>query len=213
MKKIAVYGAGGFGREVACMLRHINNITPTWDLVGFFDDGKIIGYETGYGKILGGLQELNHYSEMLSVVIAIGNPQVVSVLVPSITNPLIDFPNIIAPDVLLLDKENITLGKGNLICSNCWLSCNVHFGNFNVLNVGVTVGHDSVLGDFNSLMPATKISGEVKIGNCNFFGVSSVVLQRIVIGNNTVVGANSLIIKKTKDGFTYIGSPALKVEY
>lgn len=35
MKKIAVYGAGGFGREVACMLRHINNITPTWDLVGF----------------------------------------------------------------------------------------------------------------------------------------------------------------------------------
>lgn len=34
-EKIAVYGAGGFGREVACMLRHINNITPTWDLVGF----------------------------------------------------------------------------------------------------------------------------------------------------------------------------------
>ena len=56
MKKIAVYGAGGFGREVACMLRHINNIIPTWDLLGFFDDGKIIGYETGYGKILGGLQ-------------------------------------------------------------------------------------------------------------------------------------------------------------
>ena len=82
-----------------------------------------------------------------------------------------------------------------------------------MLNVGVTVGHDSVLGDFNSLMPATKISGEVKIGNCNFFGVSSVVLQQIVIGNNTVVGANSLIIKKTKDGFTYVGSPALKVEY
>lgn len=91
-EKIAVYGAGGFGREVACMLRHINNITPTWDLVGFFDDGKITGYETGYGKILGGLQELNQYSEMLSVVIAIGNPKVVSVLVSSITNPLIDFP-------------------------------------------------------------------------------------------------------------------------
>lgn len=35
----------------------------------------------------------------------------------------------------------------------------------------------------------------------------------MIIGNNTVVGANSLIIKKTKDGFTYVGSPALKVEY
>ena len=39
MKKIAIYGAGGFGREVACLLNKINEVEPTWDLVGFFDDG------------------------------------------------------------------------------------------------------------------------------------------------------------------------------
>lgn len=213
MEKIAIYGAGGLGREVACMLKQINMINPTWDLIGFFDDGKVVGYETEYGKVLGGLQELNRYAETLSVVIAIGNPRMVSGLAASILNPLINFPNIIAPDVILLDKDNLSFGKGNLICSNCWLSCNVHLGDFNILNVGVTIGHDSVLGNFNSLMPATKISGEVQIGNLNFFGVSSVVLQQIKIGDSTVVGANSLIIKKTKDGFTYVGNPALKVEY
>ena len=51
------------------------------------------------------------------------------------------------------------------------------------------------------------------IGECNFFGVSSVVLQQITIGRNTIIGANSLVIRKTKDGETYVGSPAVKVKY
>jgi acetyltransferase-like isoleucine patch superfamily enzyme len=62
-------------------------------------------------------------------------------------------------------------------------------------------------------MPNTKISGEVKIGNRNFFGVGSTVLQQITIGNDTVVGANSLIFRNTKDGMTYIGSPAKIMKY
>lgn len=213
MKDIAIYGAGGFGREVACLLKLINEQKPTWNLVGFFDDGKEFGYQTEYGKVLGGIKELNIYEIPLSIVIAIGNPKIVSHIVYSINNSLIDFPNIIAPDVQFLDKGNATLGRGNLICNHCWISCNVHLGDFNIFNVGVAIGHDSSLGDFNSLMPVTKISGEVCIGNRNFFGVSSVVLQQICIGDDTVIGANSLVIRKTKDGETYVGSPALKVKY
>ena len=43
MKKIAIYGAGGFGREVACLLNKINEVKLTWELIGFFDDGLAIG--------------------------------------------------------------------------------------------------------------------------------------------------------------------------
>ena len=38
MKDIAIYGAGGFGREVACILEKINEVEPKWHLVGFYDD-------------------------------------------------------------------------------------------------------------------------------------------------------------------------------
>ena len=41
MKDIAIYGFGGFGREVACVIQAINEIEPTWNLVGFFDDGHV----------------------------------------------------------------------------------------------------------------------------------------------------------------------------
>ena len=169
-------------------------------MIGFFDDGKEFGCQTEYGNVLGGIKELNKYCRKLSVAIAIGNP-------------LVEFPNLISPSVSFLDRANFSIGYGNLVCSHCWISCNVYIGNFNVMNAGVTVGHDSRIGNFNSFMPAVRISGEVTIGECNFFGVSSVVLQQITIGRNTIIGANSLVIRKTKDGETYVGSPAVKVKY
>ena len=54
MKDIAIYGAGGFGREVACMIKHINESAdePIWNLVGFFDDGKEKGSRNEYGPCL-----------------------------------------------------------------------------------------------------------------------------------------------------------------
>lgn len=213
MKDIAIYGAGGFGRELACLIRRINAQAPMWNLIGFFDDGKPKGCETEYGKVLGGIETLNAYPSPLSVAIAIGSPKTVKNIVGKISNPQIEFPNLFSPDTVFLDSTNISFGKGNIVCVSCTFSCNVTIGNFNVFNGFISVGHDARIGNFNSFMPAVRISGEVNIGNCNFMGVASVVLQQVSIGNDTVVGANSTIIRKTKDGNTYMGNPAQIVKY
>lgn len=213
MKDIAIYGAGGFGREIACLINNINEVSPIWNIVGFFDDVKEIGTKNEYGTILGGIEEINQWAKSLSVVIAIGSPNVVEKVVTRIENSNIDFPNIISPDIVFLDRENASLGKGNIICTGCLISCNVHIGDFNIFNGYITIGHDVRIENYNSLMPAVRISGNVNIGNLNFFGVSSIVLQENTIGNNTSIGANSVIIKKTKDGFTYIGNPAIKLKF
>lgn len=213
MKDIAIYGAGGFGREIACLLKRINKQEPVWNLIGFFDDGKEIGTFNEYGMVLGGINELNSITKPLSIVLAIGSPKIVEKLVGSINSPFVDFPNIISPDVIFLDKDNILFGQGNIVCTGCLFSCNVKIGDFNIFNGFITVGHDVQMADFNSLMPAVRLSGEVQIGNSNFFGVSSVVLQQIKIGNKTIVGANSVVIRKTKDGNTYVGNPACIVKY
>jgi len=213
MKKIAIYGAGGFGREVACLINKINEQSPEWELIGFFDDGIEKGTKNEYGIILGGIDEVNSYSEELAVVIAIASPKIVEKIIGNIISSNIHYPNIILPDVIFLDKDNISIGKGNIICSGCLLSCNVSLGNFNILNGFIPIGHDTCIGSYNSIMPAVKISGEVRIGNRNFFGVNSAVLQQIKIGNDTIIGANSLILRKTKDGMTYVGSPASIIKY
>jgi sugar O-acyltransferase (sialic acid O-acetyltransferase NeuD family) len=213
MKKIAIYGAGGFGREVACLINKINEKSPKWEIIGFFDDGLEKGTKNEYGEVLGGINEVNEFPEDLAVTMAIASPKIVEKIVSKITSPNIDFPNIIAPDIIYLDENNVSIGKGNIICSGCLLSCNVSLGNFNILNGFIPIGHDSIIGSFNSIMPSVKISGEVTIGDRNFLGVNSVILQQIKIGNDTVIGANSLIIRRTKDGMTYVGSPASIIKY
>ena len=51
MKDIVIFGAGGFGREVACLLNRINKQTSTWNLIGFIDDVKNVSDENKYGKV------------------------------------------------------------------------------------------------------------------------------------------------------------------
>ena len=213
MKDIAIYGAGGFGREIACLLNRINKeVEPTWKLIGFFDDGAPKGSKNEYGEVLGNMQTLNEWSTPLYLVFAIGSPNVVSRLHSNVTNHNISYPNIIAPDTLFLDRENVKFGIGNIICSRCLVSCNVEIGNFNTFNGYIAVGHDVTIGNYNSIMPAVKISGGVSIGDRNFLGVNSVILQYKSIGNGTTIGASSVILRNTKDGLTYVGNPAKKIQ-
>ena len=213
MKNIAIYGAGGYGQEAACLIKAINAIECQWNLIGFFDDTKPIGCEVAYGKILGGIHELNQWTEELSVVMAIGNPVALEKLTMQIVNPLIDFPNLIASDVCYHDRESVKMGKGNVIFFRSLVSCHVTMGNFNLLNNDVFVGHNSIIGSYNVMNPSVRVSGNVSIGNTNFLGVSSVVLQTLKIGNGIVLGAGSVLIRKPKDGNTYVGNPATVIKY
>lgn len=213
MKDLAIYGAGGLGREVACLIQLVNKKEPIWQFIGFFDDGKKMGESNEYGSILGGLDELNHWNKPLCIAFGIGSSEILSKLTSSITNPLLDFPNIIFPGMIFLDESSISLGKGNVFSVGCFISCNVKIGDFNLFNGMITIGHDVTIGNCNAIMPDTRISGEVTIGNNNFFGVASIVLQQIHIGDNTTIGANSLIIRNTKDGMTYFGNPATIIHY
>lgn len=212
MKDIVIYGAGGFGREIACLLRLINEKSEEWNLIGFLDDDeKLWGTKNEYGTVLGGADWLNEYNKELACAIAVGNPNAVQAIVGKIKNPNVSFPNLYAPTVTFLDKENLHIGQGNIICTNCFISCNVTIGNFNMFNGYIPLGHDAVIGDYNVIMPSSNISGGVRIGNCNFLGVQSVVLQNVKVGDNTRIGANSVVMRKTKDGFLYIGNPAKRV--
>ncbi len=87
MKDIALFGAGGFGREEACFLRNLNealadegvkkhHLMPSepWNLIGFFDDNLELKGNPGshFGDCLGGIAVLNSWDKPIDVCIAIG---------------------------------------------------------------------------------------------------------------------------------------------
>lgn len=211
MKPILIYGAGGFGKEVACLINEINEIEPTWDILGYIDDGLNPGTEIKYGSVLGGLDYLNQYPSEIAVVFSIANAIILEKVVYKILNPLVYFPNIVSPGVKFYDAPSFQIGRGNVISNGCRFSCDIILGDFNLFNGFVALGHDVNIGNFNIFSPSARLSGSVLVGDKNFFGVNSIVLQGIKIGNNTKVGVMSVLMKDTKDGYLYFGNPARKL--
>jgi len=212
MKKIAIFGAGGFGREVACLIEKINQREPQWDIVGFYDDSKPVGTTNEMGTVLGGMDALNSVTEPLAVVIAIGTPATLKAVHERITNPAIYFPNIIDPDVVIQHPATVHFGQGNIVANKCAFTVNITIGDFNVFNGTVGVGHDATIGNYNVVMPSVKLAGDVHLGDLNFIGMMTGVVQGVKIGNNTRIGAGSIVMRKTRDGHLYMGNPARKVE-
>jgi sugar O-acyltransferase (sialic acid O-acetyltransferase NeuD family) len=213
MRDIAIYGAGGFGKEIACMIKNkINDKQLTWNIVGFFDDGVEKGTQIShFGSVLGGISDLNQWSSPINIVFSIGSPNMIKALVDKIDNPFISYPNIIHPSFELADPDSVKMGIGNIIARGVTFSCDVSIGDFNQFNSISALAHDVVVGSFNVLMPLVRVSGEAKIGDFNFFGIGSIILQQIKIGDNTRIGAGSVLMTKTKDGFLYMGNPAKKM--
>ena len=214
MKKIAIYGAGGLGKEIAWMLKEINDINPTWELVGFFDDGKPKGEKISFNKnVLGGINELNEWKEELAIALTFGSPSTISLIRSKIINSNVYFPNLIHPILWSASMESNSMGIGNIIAGGCILSCDIAIGDFNLFNGMVCLGHDVKIGSCNIFMPAVRISGEVSIGDGNLFGVSSIVLQQLKIGAGVTLGPGSVLLHRPKNNSTYIGNPAKLLKY
>ncbi len=209
MKDIAIYGAGGFGREVACMIREINETQPQWNLIGFFDDEKPIGIPVShFGKVIGNGETLNKWPTEIGVILCVGDPLTLTKIRFSINNAKITFPNLISPTFKIADAETFSIGEGNIIKGQCSATTDVKIGNYNMLNGYVNIGHDVTIGDFNVFMPGARISGEVTIGNANLIGADSFIKQGIRIGNQVTLSPLSALLTRPKDGNVYIGNPA-----
>ena len=209
MKKIAVYGAGGFGREVKMLIDHINEKNMQWEFIGYFDDGLPKGTINGDNKILGNIHDLNAISTPLSIVIAAGQPSIKKHIYHSINNSNISYPVLVHPSVITGEDLLLTAGEGSIIAAGCILTVNYTIGKHVLLNLGCTVGHDAEIHDFCSLMPSVNVSGEVVIENSVYIGTGAKIINRLRIGANTTIGAGAVVVKNLPPGCTAVGIAAM----
>lgn len=213
MKKIAVFGAGGFGREVHMLIEQINKTSPQWEFTGFFDDdaGKH-NKRINNQPVLGGLDAVNSIKEELNLVFAIGNPKVKRSLVKKISNPLIKFPVLIHPNVVLGSPEFLEIGEGTIICASNIITTNIKIGRHVILNLACTVGHDTVIEDYCSFMPTVNVSGEVLIREGVFVGTGAKIINQLEVGENSVIGAGAVVAKNIPADCTAVGVPAKPIK-
>ena len=212
MKRIAIFGAGGFGREVKWLIDEINAVTPTWDFIGYFDDDFSGVENIDPALFLGGTLELNEKKEKLALVFAIGNPLVKRKIIENILNTSLYYPTLIHPNVCM-GKSNVLVGEGSIICAGTILTIDIKIGRHVILNLCCTVGHDSLIGDFCSFMPAVNISGEVNIGEGVYVGTGAKIINQLEIGEETIVGAGAVVAKSLPAKCTAVGIPAKPIRF
>jgi sugar O-acyltransferase (sialic acid O-acetyltransferase NeuD family) len=210
-RELVILGAGGLGREVLFQLLDSNSINNCYNILGFVDSdvnlhGKIIN---GF-PVLGDDAWLLNYSDRINVVVCIGNPRVRKQVVTNISiNKKIIFPSVIASDVKYSDTT--VIGKGSIICMSSILTVNNSIGDFVVINMNCTIGHDVSLKDFVTLYPSVNVCGYVNIGAYTEVGVGSSIIQNITIGENVIIGACSGVMWDIPLNRTVVGVPARQI--
>lgn len=193
MQDIIIVGAGGMGREVLAVVKNINTLTPTWNFLGFVDDGKTAGDIVNNTKVLGGLDYINTLSSKTAVVIAISLPKVRKQLKEKITNSNVFFPTIIHPSVIISDKEFVSIGEGCLLLINTVFTTNITIGDFVIVNAGAIINHDAQIDSFSTIMPGVNISTGAKVGLGCYIGTGSKISKPVGISAWESLPAGTII--------------------
>ena len=212
MKKIVIFGSGGFAREIAHLIEDINEQQPEWDLLGYLDDN-----EEKHGRIinelpvLGGMEWFKKQDEV-SLVMGIGSPQAKKAIRKNLnefTN--ISYPNLIHPSVKF-SRFNM-IGEGNVICEGNLLTTNIKLQDFVTINLNCTIGHDTEVHSFSTILPNASVSGDVVFEECVDFGTNSTIIQGIRVGEGTIVGAGAVVVKNLPANCTAVGMPAKPIKF
>ena len=212
-RDIVLIGAGGFGREVLWQLNKVNADKKTYNILGFVDNTPALqGKEINGLPVLGDNQWLLDYQKEIYAVICIGNSKTRKSLYNTIKdNPNISFPTIIAENVRYSDS--VTFGQGCIICLSSILTVNIKVGDFAIINLDCTIGHDAVLGDFVTLNPSVNVSGNVYIETGCEIGTGTNIIQGKTIGADTIIGAGSVVVKDIPADCTAVGIPATPIKF
>jgi sugar O-acyltransferase (sialic acid O-acetyltransferase NeuD family) len=215
MKRFAVFGASGFGREVLPVLRQQLQFAETapWDLA-FVDDHPPEPALNGH-RVLTYAQWMAEPATSRHVSLAIANSGIRERLVARCVADALEFMEIRAANVVMLD--DVQIGLGAVLCPFVTLTSNIRIGQHFHANIYSYVAHDCVIGDFVTFAPGVQCNGNVRVEDHAYIGTGAILRQGtpgkpLVIGRGAVVGMGAVVTKNVAPGSTVVGNPARVME-
>jgi sugar O-acyltransferase (sialic acid O-acetyltransferase NeuD family) len=204
--KLAIYGAGGFAREVAPLaLRN-----PDCDVVFVSDVAEEIGTTPNGIRVVS-------YPELVAggagghVVIAIADSAARRKLAERCAKDGLTFGDIVAPSH---DRGHaVEIGEGSIVCGNTIFTSNITIGRHFHCNMGSHVAHDCVIGDFVTFGPRVNCNGWTVIEDDAYIGTGAMLRpgsrgRPLVIGRGARIGMGAIVSKDVPPGVTVFANPA-----
>ncbi|GKV93424.1 NeuD/PglB/VioB family sugar acetyltransferase [Pectobacterium aroidearum] len=201
--KLAIYGAGGLGREVLILAQIINADKKRWDDFIFIDDINPKRELKGFPVL-----DFDVIKQMddVEIVIAVGEPKVRMLLAEKVKNAELALTTLIHPRVHL--SPCTTIGKGVVLCQGVFVSCDVVLRDNVFLQPNSSVGHDAQIDEHSILSTYVTLGGKCHIGARAFIGMSAAIKESTTIGDDTIIGMGAVVLNDIESSVIALGNPA-----
>ena len=210
MSKInAIYGTGGFAREVMPILKEQ---CPNEENI-FIVHKKYMQNENSINgcPLMSYEDFIKISSRDKNVTIAISDTAIRAKVSDQVDNDHIKQKNIISKTSITMD--NVSISDGVIICPFVTLTSNIKIGKNFHANIYSYVAHDCLIGKNVTFAPSVKCNGNVIIEDNVFIGTGAIIKQGkkdnpLVIGANSIISAGSFVTKNVSKSTTVFGNPA-----
>ncbi|MDB5668116.1 MAG: wbxC [Alphaproteobacteria bacterium] len=197
--RLAIFGAGGMGRELADIARR----STDWPIVFVVDQPQASEVQ-GIPLIAPDALEPDD-----RLVIALGTSTGRKTVAERFAGRA--FGTVVASNATVSPSARI--GEGAQICDFVAINNAVTIGRHFQANVFAQVSHDCVIGDYVTFSPRTTCNGNVHIGDGVFVGAGAVIRngsaeRPLVIGEGATVGMGAVVTRDVPPGATVFGVPA-----
>ena len=208
-QKLLIIGAGSVGKFIAY---NLNQFIQSFEVIGFLDDdaSKHNTIIAGF-PVLGAVEKVQEFSEKgIAIVWGIAFPSIKKKLFDQYQNLSFDFPNFIAKDAWV--SEAVTFGKGCIVYPGTAINYETVIGDFVVINMNCSLGHNCSIQSFSSVAPGVNLGGNTKIGNCVEMGIGSSTVQGITIDDHAIIGGQAMVVSNISNADVVVGIPAKSIK-
>lgn len=199
---LAIYCAGGMGREVLDLARSVNR----WEQIVFVDD--VTSQRVCNGAPVYRFSEIECFRDNIEFVIANGEPSARNLLYEKIKQANYGLTKIISSHCDISSSSNI--GNGCILFQSR-ISPNVCIEDNVAIESGVDIGHDAVIRKYVVLNSMSFIGGYTHIGERTYIAPGALLKDRISVGRDVIVGLGAVVVRDVPDKSVVVGNPARKI--
>lgn len=203
---LAIYGPGGFGREIACFARRNR------DVIFISDSSQEIG------RSINGIPVLKFDNLLdrgpVEIVIAVAD----SGIRRRLAQKCEDFGIGVAELTALSHErgDEVHVQPGGIFCGFTSLTSNIRIGKHFHANIYSYVGHDCIIGDFVTLAPNACINGNIVIEDDVYIGTGAVLKQGtsenpLRIAKGAVIGMGAVVTESVPPQAVVVGNPGRQI--
>lgn len=203
--KLAIYGTGGFGRELVGAARRRASDAGL-ELV-FADDND--DRATIFDIPVLRLDALDPATDQ--AIIAVGDADTRKRMAQKLDDREVRAFDLIAPSAII--GPDVTFGDGLVLCDQTLITASVKIGLQFQCNIYSYVAHDCVIGDYVTFAPKVCCNGNVHVHDGAYIGTGAVIRQGVpgaplIIGAGSIVGMGAVVTKDVPAGAVVLGNPA-----